>query len=118
MEERAHPRAERLLAVEDGLVRHGLEVGREDAVVRQRVPAARPAAPFPPSIFLDKNRRDVGKSQSIWTDSKMETAGSQLGRDEDPGRQHVGLAVLDLAAPLATLARHPARVAVPPVQND
>eukprot|EP01047_Picozoa_sp_COSAG01_P069361 COSAG01_NODE_10245_length_2211_cov_2.952178_2_plen_104_part_00 len=26
--------------------------------------------------FRDKNRRDIGKSQSIWTDSKMETAGS------------------------------------------
>jgi hypothetical protein len=36
-----------------------------------------PARPFPPSIFLDKNRRDISKSQSIWTDSKMETAGSQ-----------------------------------------
>jgi hypothetical protein len=29
-----------------------------------------PARPFPPSIFLDKNRRDIGKYQSIWTDSK------------------------------------------------
>jgi hypothetical protein len=36
-----------------------------------------PARPFPSSIFLDKNRRDIGKSQSIWTDSKMETAGSR-----------------------------------------
>jgi hypothetical protein len=36
----------------------------------------RAARPFPPSIFRDKNRRDIGKSQSIWTDSKMETAGS------------------------------------------
>eukprot|EP01047_Picozoa_sp_COSAG01_P061265 COSAG01_NODE_7628_length_3121_cov_51.317670_2_plen_91_part_00 len=26
--------------------------------------------------FRDKNRRDIGKSQSIWTDPKMETAGS------------------------------------------
>jgi hypothetical protein len=25
---------------------------------------------------LAENRRDIGKSQSIWTDSKMETAGS------------------------------------------
>jgi hypothetical protein len=39
-------------------------------------PAMPPARPFPPSIFLDKNRRDIGKSQSIWTDSKTETAGS------------------------------------------
>jgi hypothetical protein len=28
------------------------------------------------SIFLDKNRRGIGKSQSIWTDSKMEAAGA------------------------------------------
>jgi hypothetical protein len=28
------------------------------------------------SQFRDKNRRDIGKSQSIWTDSKSETAGS------------------------------------------
>jgi hypothetical protein len=36
-----------------------------------------PARPFPSSIFLDKNRRDIGKSQSIYTDSKTETAGSR-----------------------------------------
>eukprot|EP01047_Picozoa_sp_COSAG01_P024983 COSAG01_NODE_1561_length_9917_cov_5.742514_12_plen_175_part_00 len=36
-----------------------------------------PARPFPSSIFRDKNRRDIGKSQSMWTDSKTETAGSQ-----------------------------------------
>jgi hypothetical protein len=29
-------------------------------------PAAAPARPFPSSIFLDKNRRDIGKSQSTW----------------------------------------------------
>jgi hypothetical protein len=28
--------------------------------------------------FRDKNRRDIGKSQSIFTDSKMETARSQI----------------------------------------
>jgi hypothetical protein len=39
----------------------------------------RPARPFPSSILLDKNRRDISKSQSIWTDSKMETVGSQGG---------------------------------------
>jgi hypothetical protein len=39
-----------------------------------------PARPFPSSIFLDKNRRDIGKSQSIWSDSKMETAGSPPAR--------------------------------------
>jgi hypothetical protein len=27
--------------------------------------------------FRDKNRRGIGKSQSIWTDSKMETPGAQ-----------------------------------------
>jgi hypothetical protein len=43
----------------------------------RHVHIAGPAAPFPPSIFLDKNRRDIGQSQSICTDSKMETAGSQ-----------------------------------------
>jgi hypothetical protein len=26
----------------------------------------------------DKNRRGIGKSQPIWTDSKMETVGSQI----------------------------------------
>jgi hypothetical protein len=30
---------------------------------------------FHPQL-LDENRRDIGKSQSKWTDSKMETAGS------------------------------------------
>jgi hypothetical protein len=40
----------------------------------------RPARPFPSLIFLDKNTRDIGKSQSIWTDSKMETAGSRSPR--------------------------------------
>eukprot|EP01047_Picozoa_sp_COSAG01_P098699 COSAG01_NODE_28840_length_651_cov_2.153986_1_plen_129_part_00 len=37
-----------------------------------------PARPFSASIFLDKNRRDIGKSRSIWTDSKMKTAGSHV----------------------------------------
>jgi hypothetical protein len=41
-----------------------------------------PARPFPSSIFLDKNRSDIGKSQSIRTDSKMETAGSLLSCHE------------------------------------
>jgi hypothetical protein len=38
--------------------------------------AVAPARPFPSSICFDKSRRDIGKSQSVWTDSKMETAGS------------------------------------------
>jgi hypothetical protein len=56
-----------------------------------RVVLGAPARPFPSSILLDKTRRDIGKSQSIWTDSKMETAGSHLvrhrlgeGADERP----------------------------------
>jgi hypothetical protein len=40
-----------------------------------------PARPFPSSIFPDKNRRDIGKSQSTWTDSKMETGGSRVCDD-------------------------------------
>eukprot|EP01047_Picozoa_sp_COSAG01_P014253 COSAG01_NODE_690_length_14219_cov_19.783144_18_plen_213_part_00 len=48
---------------------------RLEAAVGVELPQA-PARPFPSSIFRDKNRRDIGKSQSIWTDSKMETAGS------------------------------------------
>jgi hypothetical protein len=36
----------------------------------------KPARAFPPSIFRDKHRCDLGKSQSQWTASKMETAGA------------------------------------------
>jgi hypothetical protein len=32
-----------------------------------------------PCQFLDKNRRGIGKSQSIWTDSKIETPNSRPG---------------------------------------
>jgi hypothetical protein len=46
--------------------------------------AAGPARPFSPSIFLDKNRRDIGKSQSIWAGSKMKTAGSPIARPSAP----------------------------------
>eukprot|EP01047_Picozoa_sp_COSAG01_P085695 COSAG01_NODE_18943_length_1042_cov_1.014846_2_plen_158_part_00 len=55
-----------------------------DAVLsrRARLPLGDARRPFPdapfPSSIRDQNRRDIGKSQSIWTDSKMETAGSQL----------------------------------------
>jgi hypothetical protein len=48
-----------------------------------------PARPFPSSVFLDKNRRDIGKSQSIWTDFKMETAGSRASAPQ-PSRQASG----------------------------
>jgi hypothetical protein len=47
------------------------------AFMRVWTSCVRPARPCPSSIFLDKNRRDIGKSQSIWTDYKMETAGSR-----------------------------------------
>jgi hypothetical protein len=36
-----------------------------------------PAAPCPPSIFLVKNRRDIGKSQPEWTASTIEAPRSQ-----------------------------------------
>eukprot|EP01047_Picozoa_sp_COSAG01_P011534 COSAG01_NODE_506_length_16125_cov_5.130912_9_plen_174_part_00 len=39
-------------------VQHQLIRGRE-------VPGRQPARPFPSSIFRDKNRRDIGKSQSM-----------------------------------------------------
>jgi hypothetical protein len=50
-----------------------------------------PPRSSPPSLarrfhpqFRDKNRRDIGKSQSMWTDSKMETAGSLALRRATP----------------------------------
>jgi hypothetical protein len=51
---------------------HGVEQPPQSPAVRELLPAR----PFPSSISLDEIRRDIGKSQSIWTDSKMETAGS------------------------------------------
>eukprot|EP01047_Picozoa_sp_COSAG01_P010260 COSAG01_NODE_431_length_17124_cov_26.577386_23_plen_211_part_00 len=50
---------------------------REQQLQHEVLERHAPAQPFPSSIFLDKNRRGIGKYQSIWTDSKMETAGSQ-----------------------------------------
>jgi hypothetical protein len=52
--------------------------------------------------FLDKNRRDIGKHQSKWTASKMETAGSPRREEQ---RQLPGDQVLD-AAPRALAAAH------------
>eukprot|EP01043_Picozoa_sp_COSAG02_P119474 COSAG02_NODE_56140_length_287_cov_0.547872_1_plen_52_part_01 len=42
----------------------------EAAMMASTHAAPCPARPIPSSTFRDKNRRDIGKSQSIWTDSK------------------------------------------------
>jgi hypothetical protein len=51
-------------------VRHHLALG-------QQPHHQRPARPRPSSTFLDQSRCDLGKSQPIWTDSEMGTAGSR-----------------------------------------
>jgi hypothetical protein len=64
----------------------------------RRVGRQQPARAFPSSIdksSIDKSRRDIGKSQSKWTASKMETPGSQRVREQrDDGKtnadQHSG----------------------------
>eukprot|EP01047_Picozoa_sp_COSAG01_P083943 COSAG01_NODE_17794_length_1123_cov_141.639648_2_plen_160_part_00 len=38
-----------------------------------------PVRAFPSSIFQDKNRGDIGKSQPKWTTSMMETPGARAG---------------------------------------
>eukprot|EP01047_Picozoa_sp_COSAG01_P025486 COSAG01_NODE_1612_length_9735_cov_74.461810_7_plen_123_part_00 len=38
--------------------------------------------------ILDKNRRDIGNYQSIWTDFKMETAGSPLDTKRPEGESN------------------------------
>eukprot|EP01049_Picozoa_sp_SAG25_P003922 SAG25_NODE_236_length_11287_cov_246.398999_10_plen_408_part_00 len=66
---------------EDGAVRHGARARSPQlpAPEASRDVIAAPARPCSPSIFLDrKNRRGTGNSQSIWTDSKMETAGAPV----------------------------------------
>eukprot|EP01047_Picozoa_sp_COSAG01_P090050 COSAG01_NODE_21991_length_876_cov_13.550837_2_plen_122_part_00 len=40
-------------------------------------------AAVPSSTFLDRSRRGIGKSQSIWADATMETAGSPNIEAED-----------------------------------
>eukprot|EP01047_Picozoa_sp_COSAG01_P060176 COSAG01_NODE_7336_length_3244_cov_18.910970_3_plen_156_part_00 len=60
------------------------------------------------SIFLGQNRRDIGKSQSIWTDFKMETAGSPL--DDSPPAVHVHVAPGMPSAIIPSLPRWWARV--------
>jgi hypothetical protein len=47
--------------------------------------------------FRDKNRRDIGKSQSIWTDSKMETAGSPPAHGHADRVEPVGGHLLEVA---------------------
>ena len=50
------------------------------------VPAALPGR-FRPQYFRDfrvKNRRDIGKSQSMWAGPKMKTAGSHLWHRDQP----------------------------------
>jgi hypothetical protein len=62
------------------------DIGLVQAVERLLHRGAHPARPCPSSILLDKNRRDIGKSQSIWTDPKMETAGSRHVEPLRPAR--------------------------------
>jgi hypothetical protein len=63
----------RLLAHQNRQVRGSLllisQHRREGSVLRGTLQA--PARPFPSSIFPDKNRRGIGKSQSTWTAEKM-----------------------------------------------
>jgi hypothetical protein len=66
------------VGLEHPLHEHQLGV-RADQHLHQR----HPARAFPSSIaIIDKNRRDIGKYQSKWTASKMETPGSPLRRRE------------------------------------
>ena len=61
---------ERYEVVHHGVVERCVEVPEEP---RRALDLARRFHPQ----FRDKNRRDIGKSQSVWTDFKMETARSQ-----------------------------------------
>jgi hypothetical protein len=65
------------------------------------------AIPVPGSVhpqFRYKNRCDIGKSQSIWTDSKMERLGTQLHGGAPNGRSlGLGLGLgLGLSTGMAT----------------
>jgi hypothetical protein len=63
----------------------------------QRRPTPAPQTPAPCSClpgrfhpqFRDRTRRDIGKSQSIWTDSKMETPGSPPQPSSAPVALHI-----------------------------
>jgi hypothetical protein len=57
-----------------------------------------PVQAFPPSIFRVKNRRDIGKSQSKCTDSKMETP-----RRARRGGQADGVVICTAVASLAAV---------------
>jgi hypothetical protein len=66
-----------------------------------------PARAFPSSIFCDKNRRDIGKSQSKWTASKMETPGSpRVDGELEPVHHIPGR---HLACDVTRLATEPSR---------
>jgi hypothetical protein len=52
---------------------HGASIGHG----AERIPSGAGEAATA-SIFRDKNRRDIGKSQSMWTDSKMEMPAAQV----------------------------------------
>jgi hypothetical protein len=73
-------------ATEDAIdVAAHVSLGREArADVRGELPADVPGAPSPPSIFRDQNRRDTGKSQSIWTDSKMKPPAHSQDPESSP----------------------------------
>jgi hypothetical protein len=90
-------------------LRSSVESHRGSGSVGQLLaPGLQPGAPFPPSIFRDKSRRDIGKSQSIWTNSEVETASS---RDVDRclrGRRRRG--GVSIVGPDAR-GRHPGGVA-------
>jgi hypothetical protein len=74
----------------------------------------------PSSIFLDKNRRGIGKSQPIWTDSKMETPNSPRAPLRAPRRSSPGSSAWPgCAAPWSrpSCARHELRGRHPTTQT-
>jgi|EP01049_Picozoa_sp_SAG25_P007749 hypothetical protein len=62
----------------------------------------------------DKNRRDIGKAQSIWTDSKVETPGSRVARRAHAGVLGQGHNLREVSLrdvqPALRLARAPLRI--------
>jgi hypothetical protein len=73
-----NPRAVRTMGSFDSLTGTGGGRGGGRGWPRGRSATTRraPAVASPSSVFRDKNRGDIGKSQSMWTDSKMGTAGA------------------------------------------